>query len=325
MTPPRRLLLLLLIPLILLLGLTLRAVEAVENDATLPSQARPPNVIIVGGSSGMGKAAALEVLRHGGRALLVSRSVTKLQAAQRELQAAVLDDLPHGSNAKHDEMVQTYALDCTDEAAVQHWASTQLEEDTWDGLVVTAAGRAPHGPIVDLPTADARGLLESKLWTAYYTAKYVRPKLRPGGAVVFCAGILNRRPGLNCVPLAMANGALEGLTRTAALEWGGLAGGGIRVNCLSPGFCATERFDHLTPEKRDAMFTNTAASLPLKRIGEPSDMGQAIYYLLTAPFCTGVVLDVDGGHGIRQYANVHQDPMRLPRQPSASSSLPPSS
>jgi multisubunit Na+/H+ antiporter MnhG subunit len=37
----------------------------------------------------------------------------------------------------------------------------------------------------------------------------------------------------------------------------------------------------------------------------------ALFYLLTAPFCTGVILDVDGGHGIRQYANPSTDPMRL--------------
>lgn len=245
----------------------------------------------------MGKAAALQVLRHGGKTLLVSRSLDKLQAAKQEL----LQQVPEGE-------IELQCLDCTDEAAVREWATQSLADDTWDGLVCTAAGRAPHGPVVSLDTAASRDMMETKLWTAYHVAKYVRPKLRqPGGAVVFCAGILNRRPGLNCVALAMANGALEGLTRTTALEWGN---DGIRVNCLSPGFCATERFAHLTAERREAMFRHTAASLPLQTIGQPADMGQAIYYLLTAPFVTGVVLDVDGGHGIRQYATAHNDPLR---------------
>jgi NAD(P)-dependent dehydrogenase (short-subunit alcohol dehydrogenase family) len=66
----------------------------------------------------------------------------------------------------------------------------------------------------------------------------------------------------------------------------------------------------MDPDKKAAMLANTADSLPLKRWGEPGDMGEAIYYLLTAKFCTGVVLDVDGGHGIRQYANPNSDPMR---------------
>ena len=86
----------------------------------------------------------------------------------------------------------------------------------------------------------------------------------------------------------------------------------MRVNCLSPGFCDTERFDHMDDERRSAMLQNTAASLPLRRVGEPSDMGEAIMYLLRAKFATGVVLDVDGGHGIRQYAQADTDPMRRP-------------
>lgn len=287
------------------MGVTVFANTNSVNNNNRNPRPSPFNAIVVGGSSGMGKAAALEVLRHGGKTLLVSRSLEKLQTARQELFAQMAKEVEVDQQQEH--TIEIQCLDCTDEDAVREWATKQLEDDTWDGLVVTAAGKAPHGPIDDLDTALTRDMMETKLWTAYHVAKYVKSKLRPGGAVVFCAGILNRRPGLKCVALAMANGALEGLTRTAALEWGNA---NIRVNCLSPGFCATERFDHLTPRRREAMFANTAASLPLQKIGQPSDMGQAVYYLLTAPFCTGVVLDVDGGHGIRQYASAHNDPLR---------------
>jgi NAD(P)-dependent dehydrogenase (short-subunit alcohol dehydrogenase family) len=149
-------------------------------------------------------------------------------------------------------------------------------------------------------------MMESKFWGAYHCAKHIGPALRDGSAVVFTAGILNRRPGLNCAPLAVANGALEGLTRSLALE----GGPRLRVNCLSPGFCDTERFDDMDAIKKEHMLRNTAASLPLQRVGSPQDMGKALYYLMTAPFVTGVVLDVDGGHTIRQYANLSNDPMR---------------
>lgn len=261
------------------------------------------NVIVVGGSSGMGKAAALEALQHSGRVLLVSRSPHKLERAREEL----LSKVPAAS-------VDVFALDAGDESAVEAFASS-LDDNEWDDLVVSAAGKAPHGPVASLPVADARDLLETKLWTAYHCARYIGPKLRKGGSVVFVAGILNRRPGLNCAPLAMANGALEGLTRTLALEWGPR----LRVNCLSPGFCDTERFDHLSGDRKANMLANTAASLPLQRVGQPEDMGWAIYYLQTAEFCTGVVLDVDGGHGIRQYANPVNDPMRSGSAKEASS------
>ena len=253
-----------------------------------------PNVIIVGGSSGMGKAAALVTLRNGGSTLLVSRSPLKLEKARRELLALV-----PGAH------IETASLDVTQEDQVQDFCET-LDANHWDGLVVTAAGKAAHGPVATLPTEDTRQMLESKLWGAYHCAKHIGGILRDGGSVVFCAGVLNRRPGLNCAPLAMANGALEGLTRSLALEWGPR----LRVNCLSPGFCNTERFDHMDGDRKQRMLENTAASLPLQKVGQPSDMGEALYYLLTAPFCTGVILDVDGGHGIRQYANPINDPMR---------------
>ena len=64
------------------------------------------------------------------------------------------------------------------------------------------------------------------------------------------------------------------------------------------------------PERKAAMLANTAASLPLERTGVPSDMGQALDFLLCSPFTTGVVLDCDGGHHIRQYADAGADPMR---------------
>jgi NAD(P)-dependent dehydrogenase (short-subunit alcohol dehydrogenase family) len=268
----------------------------VLTEAVTATTAAPPNAIIVGGSSGMGKAAALSIVERGGKCLLISRSAEKLADAQ----AYLISQVP-------DAHVETAILDIRDEEAVEAFSETHLtNEGCWDGLVISAAGRAPHGLMSILPTEETRQLLETKLWGAYHCAKYMSSKLQAGGCVVFVAGILNRRPGINCAPLAICNGALEGLTRSLALEWGPQ----LRVNCLSPGFCDTERFDHMTTEQKEKMMASTAASLPLQRVGEPRDMGEAIYFLLTAKFCTGVILDVDGGHGIRQYASMENDPMR---------------
>ena len=66
----------------------------------------------------------------------------------------------------------------------------------------------------------------------------------------------------------------------------------------------------MEPARKAAMLANTADSLPLKRVGQPADMGEALYFLLTSSFTTGVVLDCDGGHHIRQYASAATDPMR---------------
>ena len=248
----------------------------------------------------MGKAAAIATVQRGGKALIVSRSKDKLDSAILEIASHITPSIG-GS-------VESAILDVTQERDVQSFVETVLQSSTssWDGLVFSAAGKAPHGPIVDLPTDDTRQLFETKFWGAYLCAKYMSPYLSEGSCITFVGGVLNRRPGINCSPLASTNGALEGLTRALALELGPK----IRVNCLSPGFCDTERFDQMDPERKNAMLKNTAESLPLKRVGTPEDMGEAIYYLLMAKFCTGVVLDCDGGHNIRQYANSNDDPMR---------------
>ena len=245
----------------------------------------------------MGKAAAVQTVKNGGNVLLVSRSTDKLQHAKEQIEAACDGDVSG--------RVNTRALDATDEAAVAAFAN-ELDDLEFDALIVSAAGRAPHGPMTELPTEDTRSMMETKFWTAYNAAKYINPKLKEGGSITFVSGVLGRRPGVNCCPLAVTKGALEGLTRSLALELGPR----LRVNCLSPGFCDTERFDRMDSDRKAAMLANTADSLPLRRVGEPSDMGEAIHYLATAKFVTGVVLDVDGGHSIRQYANPQSDPMR---------------
>lgn len=233
----------------------------------------------------MGKAAALATIIRGGKVLLVGRSESRLARAKSYL----LENVP-------DAIVLTRACDASNETAVQELAES-LDETlgpgetiiSWNGLVVSAAGKAPHGSVLHLPTSSTRDTIESKVWTAYHCAKYLGAKLDDAGSgsVVFVAGILNRRPGINCAPLAMANGALEGLTRSLALEWGPK----VRVNCLSPGFCDTERFDHMDVERKAHMFENTAASLPLGRVGQPEDMGEvsALFwrYIMTMTKVTG--------------------------------------
>lgn len=268
----------------------------------------PINAIIVGGSSGMGKAVAKSVVSRGGKVLIASRSIEKLKQAACEIRShapATNDD------AANEDVVEIAVLDASDENAVKDFSERLTQDENgvaapYHGLVVSCAGRAPHGPIHALETYRTGDLFRTKYWSAYYCAKYLSSRLQEGGSIAFVSGVLNRRPGVNCVPLASTNGALEGLTRALALD----LGPSLRVNCLSPGFCDTERFDHMSTEKREAMLENTAESLPLKRVGQPYDMGEALYYLLTAKFVTGVVLDCDGGHGIRQYANIASDPMR---------------
>ena len=159
------------------------------------------NVIVVGGSSGMGKAAALATLQRGGAVLLVGRTESKLFQAKRQL----LEEIPEA-------VIFTKVCDASDESAVEILAkelettwtvqgkndenknSNEEKEEHpihWNGLVISAAGKAAHGPVLELATSATKEMMESKVWTAYHCAKHLGPKLQSDSGIVFVAGILN--------------------------------------------------------------------------------------------------------------------------------------
>ncbi|MGA8259960.1 MAG: SDR family oxidoreductase [Arenicellales bacterium] len=240
------------------------------------------HAVIFGGSSGIGKATAAAILGRGGRVTLVSRSEDKLAAAAGELNTP--------------DRTEIGAVDMTDEAAVGKFFASHANNSI-DHLVISASS-AVHGPFAELQTGPVRGMFDSKFWGPYVVAREALPKLRDGGSITFFSGVLSRRPGKNCSGLGAVNAAVEGLTFALALELGPR----LRVNCCSPGMVRTEAYAALPDDKREAMYESTGASLPLGRVGEPQEIADAVLFLMTNPYTTGKVLDIDGGHMIRQYA-----------------------
>jgi NAD(P)-dependent dehydrogenase (short-subunit alcohol dehydrogenase family) len=90
--------------------------------------------------------------------------------------------------------------------------------------------------------------------------------------------------------VAAANGALESLTYALAVE---LAP--IRVNVVSPGWVDTPIWQAVAGERKAAVLDNMANRLPVGRIGQPSDVADAISSIMQNGFITGTVLHVDGG------------------------------
>ncbi len=103
---------------------------------------------------------------------------------------------------------------------------------------------------------------------------------------------------MNCSGLGAVNGAIEALTRGLALE----LGSDLRVNCLSPGMVRSEAYAGMDQAARETMYEATGESLPFGRVGFVEEAAEAAIFLMANSYTTGVVLDVDGGHMIRQYA-----------------------
>ena len=93
--------------------------------------------------------------------------------------------------------------------------------------------------------------------------------------------------------------AVESLVRGMALE----LGPDIRVNCMSPGMVRSDAYAGMDEDARESMYQATGESLPVGRVGTNVEIAEATIYLMTNGYISGVVLDVDGGHMVRQYAS----------------------
>jgi NAD(P)-dependent dehydrogenase (short-subunit alcohol dehydrogenase family) len=226
-------------------------------------------VVVVGGSSGIGLSTAKLACQEGAEVIIIGRTLEKLQKAQLEI----------------GEAVQFFAADMQKENQMQQLFS---QIGAFDHLVITAA-QGITGEFLKLDVQTAKTGFEMKFWGTYVTAKNGIPYIREGGSVVFASGLSASKPSLGKSLTTAINCAIEGLARALALELGPL-----RVNVVSPALVYTPRWDQYPKEAKEKFF-RMGEALPVRRIGQPEDLAQAIVFLMKSPFVTGMVLQVDGG------------------------------
>jgi NAD(P)-dependent dehydrogenase (short-subunit alcohol dehydrogenase family) len=228
-------------------------------------------VLIVGGTSGVGLAAAQQFAARGADLAIASRSTRKHDAALAELTA-------FGGKAT------AHALDIRSDAEVEQFAATAGEFDH----VLVSAGETPMGRVDALSLADAHAAMDSKFWGAYRIARAVT--INPSGSLTLVAGYLSQRPGKASALQSAINAALEALVRGLALEYAPL-----RVNAVSPGLLRTPLWDGLDEADRERMFAATAQRLPVQRVGDAADAAEAVLFVAGNAYTTGTTIYVDGG------------------------------
>lgn len=236
----------------------------------LTQNIKDKHIVIVGGSSGMGKASAHLLEKLGANITIASRSKAKLNVAAQ------------GTNFNISE------LDTTHETKVKQWAKSLGQVDH---LVISASSVA-HGGFSSLATDDVRSMLEAKFIGPYVTAREVLPFLNQNASITFFSGVLSRRASVGAVALGAVNAAVEAFTKGLALELSGKA----RVNCISPGMVNTEAYAQMPENEREQMFEGIGQNLPVGRVGHANEIALAVASVIANDFMTGSVIDVDGGH-----------------------------
>jgi NAD(P)-dependent dehydrogenase (short-subunit alcohol dehydrogenase family) len=156
-----------------------------------------------------------------------------------------------------------------------------------DHLVITA-GRIGFGRVVDTKVEAVRPAFDDRFWGAYHVVRHVAGRMPPTGSITLFSGNLAVKPlpGASVVSAAVA--AVEAFGRALAVELKP-----VRVNTVRSGAVDTPLFRN-RPD-RDEVARRIAASLPIGRIGAPEDLAHAVLFLMTNPYTTGTVLQVDGG------------------------------
>ncbi|QCF26647.1 SDR family oxidoreductase [Hydrocarboniclastica marina] len=239
--------------------------------------------IVTGGGSGIGRCTAHELAALGAHVALVGRKEEKLQAVARE----IAEDTGSSDNCSF------HVCDIREEEQVKSTVKQVLDTSgRVDGLVNNAGGQFP-APLASINQKGWETVVRTNLTGGFLMARevYGQYMAKNGGAIVnIVADMWGGMPGMGHSGAARAG--MVNLTQTAAVEWGT---SGVRVNAVAPGWIASSGMDNYPPSMK-SMIIGLRDGVPLKRLGNESEVSSAIVFLLSpaAAFISGTTVRIDG-------------------------------
>lgn len=237
--------------------------------------------VVTGGSRGIGGAITTALAHDGATVAIVGLEIDR-ERTQRL----------RGSLNGIAQRVRFYEGDVADHAQCDRAVAQVIEECGRIDVLVNNAGIAKDHTVLKMSVEEWESVIGVDLCGAFYMIRAVLPHMveRNFGRIVNISSVVGRTGNFGQANYAAAKAGLLGLTKTVALE---VAGKGITVNAVAPGFTNTEMVAAMPQQAIERAMSRT----PERRLAQPQEIARVVRFLVDegSAFVTGATLDVNGG------------------------------
>ncbi|MCF4101089.1 SDR family oxidoreductase [Gillisia sp. M10.2A] len=238
--------------------------------------------IVTGGNAGLGYATAKKFCDQGITTYVIGRNKDKTIKACQEL----------GENAK------PFILDLDDLDKIPDAISQIVKQTGSIDILVNNAGINMKKDFLEVTSEEFQAIMHTNVTSVFVMSREVAKVMKENGegSIINISSMAAQYGIPKVIAYSASKTAIEGMTRAMAVD---LAGYGIRVNCVAPGFIKTNMSSKALdsdPERKNKVLSRT----PMAKLGDPADVANAVYYYAStdSKFTTGTILPIDGGNSI---------------------------